>query len=128
MICHDCKAEEGYLHTPGCDMEKCPKCGDQIISCECDNSKLSDKERIPWICYPNMCSRCGKLWPALFLLPDEEWKKYVEPEQRKSVLCFDCYQHIKEAIDICFYETKSGTPFLHGQVVQQIEAGQYEPL
>ena len=66
MICHDCRVEEGYRHMGDCDMEKCPKCGDNLSSC-------------------------------------------------------DCYQHIKEAIDICFYETKKGTPYLQGQVMQKIE-------
>lgn len=33
--CHDCWAKEGELHTPGCDMERCPFCGGQLISCEC---------------------------------------------------------------------------------------------
>ena len=121
MICHDCRVEEGYRHMGDCDMEKCPKCGDNLSSCDCENEDISDKDLIPWICYPVMCAKCGKLWPAFFLVPDEEWEKYVEPEQRESVLCYDCYNHIKEAIDICFYETKKGTPYLQGQVMQKIE-------
>jgi hypothetical protein len=34
--CHDCGAKEGHLHHPGCDMERCPKCGFQAISCDCE--------------------------------------------------------------------------------------------
>lgn len=33
--CHDCYAPKGQLHHPGCDVERCPLCGDQAISCEC---------------------------------------------------------------------------------------------
>lgn len=34
--CHDCHVKTGQLHIPGCDMEKCPRCGGQIITCDCD--------------------------------------------------------------------------------------------
>lgn len=33
--CHDCAALEDQLHVPGCDMEQCPRCGQQLISCPC---------------------------------------------------------------------------------------------
>jgi hypothetical protein len=35
--CHDCVAIPGELHVPGCDMERCPKCGGQWISCGCED-------------------------------------------------------------------------------------------
>ena len=127
MTCHDCKVEEGYYHISGCDMEMCPKCGGQIISCDCKNEEFEDMERIPWICYPNMCVKCGKLWPALFYVSNEEWEKYVEPAQRNSVLCFDCFQNIRELIDICIYGIESKTPFIQEQAVRKKEEDQHEP-
>jgi hypothetical protein len=33
--CHDCGVVKGGYHHPGCDMEECPKCGWQLISCGC---------------------------------------------------------------------------------------------
>lgn len=33
--CGDCDALPNTLHVPGCDMERCPLCGGQIISCSC---------------------------------------------------------------------------------------------
>lgn len=34
-ICHDCGAKYGELHQEGCDMERCPTCGEQLIGCDC---------------------------------------------------------------------------------------------
>jgi len=34
--CHDCGAPIGGYHHVGCDMERCPMCGLQLISCGCD--------------------------------------------------------------------------------------------
>ena len=34
-ICHDCATPYGRLHHLGCDMERCPLCGGQLISCGC---------------------------------------------------------------------------------------------
>lgn len=33
--CGDCHVSHGYSHHPGCDIEQCPKCGGQLISCGC---------------------------------------------------------------------------------------------
>jgi hypothetical protein len=38
----------------------------------------NDKGRVPFILYPNMCAKCGKLWPELFSVSDQEWEQYVE--------------------------------------------------
>lgn len=34
--CGDCGAEYGQYHHYGCDIERCPVCGMQMIGCECN--------------------------------------------------------------------------------------------
>jgi len=127
QTCKDCGVSEGQLHKSGCDMERCPFCGNQLISCDCcyehlgfnpDNLPtniyengltdklaekwidiLNNKGRVPCIIYPNLCGRCGKLWPNFFMVDDKEWEKYIEISARDKVLCRECYDEIKQLIN-----------------------------
>lgn len=38
--CHDCGAEWGELHHPGCDSEECPRCGGQYFACHCQKGEI----------------------------------------------------------------------------------------
>ena len=33
--CPDCNVKVGHTHHWGCDVERCPVCKNQLISCEC---------------------------------------------------------------------------------------------
>jgi len=59
----------------------------------------SERGRLPFILYPNICRRCGQLWPKMFRVPDEEWKKYVQPSEQREMLCWGCYAQIRLYID-----------------------------
>ena len=120
-ICHDCGAVEGQYHYFGCDMERCPFCGHQLISCDCcyellgiDVSvgtwayehgltneqeeefleKCEEKGRVPWVQVPVLCALCGEVFPQMF--HDDDWEKYVTPDLQHEVLCRPCYEQQKK--------------------------------
>jgi len=74
-------------------MERCPRCGGQLISCGCRTEDLPDF-RIPWVQIPFLCGLCGERFPALFSVPDEDWEMFVVPELQKEVLCKTCYDRL----------------------------------
>jgi hypothetical protein len=60
---------------------------------------LNRKGRVPYIVYPNVCARCGALWPELFRVPDAEWERYIQIDMRDKVICRACFDDIKRLID-----------------------------
>lgn len=115
--CMECGVLEGDFHKYGCHFEKCPFCGEYLMGCECSlhilQNRLNRKDiddqwleiltiagRVPFIYYPMICARCGKIEPEIFTVPDEEWQYYVEPYFRDKYLCKGCYAIVKELIDL----------------------------
>jgi len=42
--CGDCGAMVGGIHHWGCDCERCPVCGGQMIGCDCDDVYIEAPE------------------------------------------------------------------------------------
>lgn len=42
--CHDCGVALGGIHHYGCDMEVCPRCGDQFAFCDCGDRLIGGGE------------------------------------------------------------------------------------
>ncbi len=82
-ICHDCGVKEGQIHKFGCDMERCPFCGMQLITCDCKYEKLGYK-------FDPQKENCG-LPKAVYEkgLPkkqQDQWIKMLEEKGRKPYI------------------------------------------
>ena len=44
--CHDCGVVKGQLHLIGCDVERCPQCNGQALSCDCTYPSDYNKARM----------------------------------------------------------------------------------
>jgi hypothetical protein len=40
--CRDCRVVKGQYHVAGCEVERCPSCGEQFMSCSCELAGDSD--------------------------------------------------------------------------------------
>lgn len=70
--CPDCGVKIGCLHEPGCDVEQCPYCGGQLLSCFCDGLGIGGvpaDDRLPWTGY----------WPGTVECEAFGWHAEVGP-------------------------------------------------
>ena len=72
--CGDCNAKHGELHHMGCDVERCPKCDGQLISCDC-KADLDFERRVG-------CPHCGLPVPM-----PQDW----DGKDMDEALCDSCY-------------------------------------
>lgn len=121
--CGDCGVLEGEFHEPGCDMEICPFCRGQLITCDCclehldldaspgtytwehgltrEQSEtwdriLEKRGRIRFVTPTVLCARCGQVWPDLFMV--EDWRDVIPLPYREAVLCRRCYADVRSYV------------------------------
>jgi len=88
-VCHDCGTLEGQLHKLGCDMESCPFCGGQLITCGCEYTKLGfdyDWNKEPTCGLPQDIYENG--------LPDNLWEQRVKILERKGRIPYIQYPNM----------------------------------
>lgn len=96
QVCHDCGIKEGEIHKLGCDMEACPICGGQLISCGHYEEVVKSKQpRVPYVHNTVLCAKCGYMFPQFFRAPDEDWRKHVPPNFQGKILCLSCFKKMK---------------------------------
>jgi hypothetical protein len=61
--------------------------------------RWEDRGRLPYVYAPQMCGRCGTLWPEFFMVQDTAWEYYAGPLLRSALLCEPCFTTLRENID-----------------------------
>lgn len=116
--CGDCGVQVGGFHHLGCDMQRCPRCRRQLLSCGCPFDELGGEQAdedldgedekepapsSPGLATENPCPRCGSTAvipilygmpsPALAALSEQghvELAGRVFDGERPSSRCRDC--------------------------------------
>jgi hypothetical protein len=85
-VCHDCGAMPGEYHQRGCDVERCPRCGGQMLTCLACGCAESEKGE-PWP--PPLDDRMawtGK-WPGETQCEEFGWYVKQNPAGGGSIPC-----------------------------------------
>lgn len=105
MNCPECKAAPGALHTPGCDVERCPSCGCQFISCGCiadanDTDDITDEVIATWEAewLPRRIPWSGE-WPGLAECRTFGWYCRRNPRGAGWVTCSKDHPEARENLN-----------------------------
>jgi hypothetical protein len=58
----------------------------------------------------NRCGLCGVSDPRMFDVPDEVWLQHVSEEQRRQMVCIECWHWLTDVIDGGAFQASRGGP------------------
>lgn len=104
--CHDCHVLHGNHHHPGCDVERCPRCSGQLITCGClDDEGVDRSKQIScWYVFTDTDIHCvcGKYVQVSCGLTDED----------QIITCDNCGQRYFAHLDIHMISSKQAAELM----------------
>lgn len=86
-----------YLAIKNSRQYTCPSCLVNEGTPHLETCRLKNGDA-PYIYYPQVCRRCGKLNPSDFYVNETIWSKYIGHPQEHFPLCVSCFFSIRAAI------------------------------
>jgi hypothetical protein len=78
--CPDCAVNPGENHLPGCDVERCPACGGQRLSCDC----RTRRKPLPWSGEWPGVVECRQFGWYSFMCPGRGWVRCAKDHPEAS--------------------------------------------
>lgn len=60
---------------------------------------VEDRGRVPYLRWPQICSRCARIDPVGQMVSDAEWERVVPPNHRRNVICASCFNDIAALLE-----------------------------